>query len=181
MKKVLVIDNDHAFRSQLGPWLDARGCSLIDAQDRSWLANWPCKPNPKLSCANLRTPACNGFQFCRELRSHKSTKTGGPIIIATGSGHATDKINALEAGADEYMVKPISLHSLDKFLGRFDAPHRGQDGNSVARDGHHNNGGVRLKFWGVRGSIPSPGTGNRFLRRQYFLRRIARRHGYYYS
>ena len=66
----------------------------------------------------------------------------------------------MDAGADEYLVKPILPNALDKFLERFSLP--GRHGQSNAGDREANadgqaNGGARLKFWGVRGSIPSPG------------------------
>jgi phosphoribosyl 1,2-cyclic phosphodiesterase len=156
MKKVLVIDNDHAFRSRLAPWLEERGWSLVDAQDSQRGVELALQHKPQIVLCDLLTPQCNGFQFCRDLRSHKATKPGAPIIIAAGNGHATDKINALEAGADEYMVKPVSFHDLDKFLTRFDSPPRQPSDTRAARDGHGGDA-VRLKFWGVRGSIPSPG------------------------
>jgi phosphoribosyl 1,2-cyclic phosphodiesterase len=158
MKKVLVIDNDHAFRSQLAPWLDERGWSLVDAQDSRRGVELALQHKPEIVLCDLLAPGCNGFQFCRDIRSHKDGKSGSPLIIATGGGHATDKINALEAGADEYMVKPIPIHALDKFLTRFGAPPRqGQLGHAAANGADQSGGGARLKFWGVRGSIPSPG------------------------
>jgi phosphoribosyl 1,2-cyclic phosphodiesterase/ActR/RegA family two-component response regulator len=158
MKKVLIIDNDHAFRSQLAPWLEERGWSLVDAQDSQRGAELALQLKPEIVLCDLLAPRCNGFQFCRDLRSHIDAKPGSPIIIATGNGHAADKINALEAGADEYMVKPISFHALDMVLARFGTPPRqGQSDNAASNGGGRNGGGVRLKFWGVRGSIPSPG------------------------
>jgi len=158
MKKVLVIDNDHAFRSHLAPWLRERGWSLIDAQDSRRGLELALQHKPEIVLCDLLTPGCNGLQFCRDIRGQKDSKSGGPLIVATGGGHPTDKINALEAGVDEYMVKPIPIHALDKFLTRFAALHgKGPSGDATTNGVDPSGGGARLKFWGVRGSIPSPG------------------------
>jgi phosphoribosyl 1,2-cyclic phosphodiesterase len=56
------------------------------------------------------------------------------------------------------MVKPVPCHALDKFLARFGTPpSQGPSDNGAVNGGGRSSGGVRLKFWGVRGSIPSPG------------------------
>ena len=158
MKTVLVIDNDQAFRSQLAPWLDERGWSLLDAQDSQRGAELALQHKPEIVLCDLLTPGCNGFQFCRDLRRQKASQSGFLFIIATGSANDIDKINALEAGADEYMVKPVALQTLGQLLARFDTtPRQGQSGNATSNGSDPAAGGARLKFWGVRGSIPSPG------------------------
>jgi len=158
MKKVLVIDDDQALRGQLAPWLAERGWSLLDAQDGQRGIDLALEHTPEIVLCDLRAPRCNGIQVCRDLRSRKAPPAVRPFIIATGSGHSIDKINALEAGADEYVVKPFSLHALDQFMARF-GPFSGRAGpGSVAGNGiAAKEQAVRLKFWGVRGSIPSPG------------------------
>jgi phosphoribosyl 1,2-cyclic phosphodiesterase/ActR/RegA family two-component response regulator len=156
MKTVLVIDNDQAFRSQLAPWLGERGWSLINTHDTQRGVELAMQHKPEIVLCDLLTPGCNGFQFCRDIRRQKDTQSGFQFIIATGSANDIDKINALEAGADEYMVKPVALHSLGQLLARFDSTARhGQSGN--AANGGVQGGDTRIKFWGVRGSIPSPG------------------------
>ena len=158
MKTVLVIDNDQAFRSRLAPWLDERGWSLINAHDSQRGVELALQHKPEIVLCDLLTPGCNGFQFCRDIRRQKGAQSGSLFIIATGSANDIEKINALEAGADEYMVKPVPFHALDPLLARFDATLRQGQSDSVPSNGAGpNDGGARLKFWGVRGSIPSPG------------------------
>ncbi|MGP8201945.1 MAG: response regulator [Limisphaerales bacterium] len=157
MKTILVIDNDQAFRSQLASWLEERGWSLLDASDSERGMELALQHKPEIVLCDLLAPRCNGFQFCRDLRSHQDNQAGGPTVIVTGGEQAIDKINALEAGADEYWVKPVAFPVLDKLLQRFGTtPGRGQPDTATAGDGQ-DGGGVRLRFWGVRGSIPSPG------------------------
>ncbi|MGD0814228.1 MAG: response regulator [Verrucomicrobiota bacterium] len=157
MKMFLIIDNDQAFRSQLAPWLEERGWSLLDASDSERGLELALQHKPQIVLCDLLAPRCNGFQFCRELRRRQDNQAAGPTVVVTGGAQAIDKINALEAGADEYLVKPVSFPVLEKLLQRFGTtPGRGQPDNAAARE-EQNAGEVRLRFWGVRGSIPSPG------------------------
>jgi phosphoribosyl 1,2-cyclic phosphodiesterase/ActR/RegA family two-component response regulator len=156
MKKVLVIDKDDAFRSQLAPWLGERGWSLIDASDGPRAVQLAAQMKPQIVLYDPLSPGCSGLQFSRDVRRGKEAESGGSMLIATGSGNVAEKINALEAGADEYLVKPVSYQALDKFLARFGAASGQKQANDAAQNGSPAVG-ARLKFWGVRGSIPSPG------------------------
>jgi phosphoribosyl 1,2-cyclic phosphodiesterase/CheY-like chemotaxis protein len=155
VRQVLVIDDDDAFRSQLSSWLSERGWSLLETKDGDRGFELALKHKPAIVICDFLSARCNGFKFCRDLRSHKEMQPGAPLIIAAGNGHASDKINALEAGADEYFVRPVPLHALEQILTRFGPAQSGADGKA-AKPGQDPNY-VRLKFWGVRGSIPSPG------------------------
>lgn len=157
MKKVLVIDDNHTFRSQLALWLGERGWSLIDAQDCQRGMELARQHKPEIVLCDFLTPRCNGMQFCRDIRNQRDPQTGPQLIIATGGSHAMDRINALEAGADEYLVKPIQIQSLDQFLARFGAIPGRIGAEAVSNGSGNSSEGARLKFWGVRGSIPSPG------------------------
>jgi phosphoribosyl 1,2-cyclic phosphodiesterase/CheY-like chemotaxis protein len=157
MKTILVIDNDQAFRSQLAPWLEKRGWSLLDASDSGRGLELALHHKPEIVLCDLLAPRCNGFQFCRDLRSHQASQAAGPAVIVIGGAHAIDRINALEAGADEYWVKPVAFPFLDKLLQRFGTAPRPRQPDTAAVGVGQSDGGVRLRFWGVRGSIPSPG------------------------
>lgn len=155
MKKLLVIAEDQAFRARLAPWLGERGWSLVDAQDGRDGLGRAAEHSPEIVVCDLLAPRCNGFQFLRDLRARQDSVR--PVIIAAGGPHAIDRMNALEAGADEYVVKPFPLHVLDKFLARLGGPLQGAPGAPASNGGSSRDESVRLRFWGVRGSIPSPG------------------------
>src|SRR5690606_19790230 len=103
---------------------------------------------------DLLMPRCNGFQFCRALAKNRASLPNTKIVVSSGSAYSVDKIAALESGADEYVTKPINVDQLVKTLERLTTI-----GN--IRELHSNpavaDGITRVKFWGVRGSIPSPG------------------------
>src|SRR5688500_13322643 len=101
-------------------------------------------------------PRCNGFQFCRALNARRSLLPNTKIVVSSGSGYAIDRINALESGADEFVSKPVGadelLGLLERLTGGNQPPRK--EARAVEFAPH---GTTRLKFWGVRGSVPSPG------------------------
>lgn len=108
---------------------------------------------------DLLMPRCNGYQVCRAIRAMPELN-GTRIVVISGRGYATDRLNALEAGADEYLTKPITSDELAVVLGRLGdgpVPKTGAPPTSAP-----NSSSIRLKFWGVRGSIASPGPGTVF-------------------
>ena len=80
--------------------------------------------------------------------------------MISGRGYATDKMNALEAGADDYLVKPVEPHELRETLRRLTSEKCSEEIKRPAAQGA--SGPARVKFWGVRGSIASPGPSTVF-------------------
>src|SRR5688572_26082437 len=101
-------------------------------------------------------PRCNGFQFCRALNARRSLLPNVKIVVSSGSGYAIDRINALESGADEFVPKPVAADELLGLLERLTSGKRATmkdaSAGEIAPDGV-----TRLRFWGVRGSVPAPG------------------------
>lgn len=58
---------------------------------------------------DLTLPGLNGISLCKRLRAHHY---GIPVLILTGHDTTTDKVNSLDAGADDYVVKPVELQEL---------------------------------------------------------------------
>jgi phosphoribosyl 1,2-cyclic phosphodiesterase/FixJ family two-component response regulator len=155
MKTVLLIDDDEAFRSVLTELLRAHNWNVIQAQDGETGLNLALEHKPEVVVCDLLMPRCNGFQFCRALNARRASLPRTKIIVSSGSGYAVDKIVALESGADEYVTKPIDVEQLvalfEKLTGEAGTVVR-EASKAVAEDGV-----TRVRFWGVRGSIPSPG------------------------
>ena len=107
MKTVLIIDDDRVLRQSLATWLSNEGWRVFEAEDGEAGLSLAVQHRPDVVLCDLLMPRCNGFQVCRSLRSNKETFAGTKIVVTTGSGYATDRVNAFEAGADEYLVKPI--------------------------------------------------------------------------
>lgn len=75
------------------------------------LAGWQAldKAEPILVVLDLMLPGLSGEDICRNLRN-KGSKV--PIVMLTAMGEESDRINGLEIGADDYLVKPFSLREL---------------------------------------------------------------------
>jgi phosphoribosyl 1,2-cyclic phosphodiesterase len=100
----------------------------------------------------LLMPRSNGFQVCRAIREQlQPTK----IIVVSGRDYAVDRTSALQAGADEYLLKPITWELLSSAIERLlpEIPRRPKPKPAVGGESIS----ARIRFWGVRGSIPVPG------------------------
>src|SRR2546423_13049844 len=100
-------------------------------------------------------PRCIGFQLGRAIKSQRAFLPNIRVVVSSGSNYASDRMNALESGADEYITKPITADDLFAVLERVTQ----RKGSDTAFSGAPQETwqGARLKFWGVRGSIPTPG------------------------
>jgi phosphoribosyl 1,2-cyclic phosphodiesterase/CheY-like chemotaxis protein len=155
MKTVLLIDDDHAFRHMLTELLKGQGWDVLEAADGESGLNIALQKRPDVVVCDLLMPRCNGFQFCRAIKSQRAFLPNVRIIVSSGSNYASDRTNALESGADEYITKPITASDLFAVLERVThKPHAAAVEAGRALDSL---AGARVKFWGVRGSIPTPG------------------------
>jgi len=154
MKAALLIEDDNTVRPVLAELLEQNGWQVLQAEDGETGINLARQHKPGVVICDLLMPRCNGYQVCRAIRAMPDMH-GTRIVMISGRGYATDKINALEAGADEYLVKPINGHDLRTVLGRLTS--NGIPNEVPSRTLPGSPGPVQVKFWGVRGSIASPG------------------------
>ncbi len=157
MKTVLLIDDDEAFRSLLTELLRGGGWNVLQAEDGETGLKIALEQKPDVVVCDLLMPRCNGFQFCRALNARRSTLPNTRIVISSGSGYAIDRINALESGADEYVTKPIKADELLELLERLAGSQGGARKVRESDESIAPIGTTTVRFWGVRGSIPSPG------------------------
>jgi phosphoribosyl 1,2-cyclic phosphodiesterase/ActR/RegA family two-component response regulator len=155
MKSVLLIDDDEGFRNMLTELLKHHGWEVFEAGDGESGLNIALQKRPDVVVCDLLMPRCNGFQFCRAIKSQRAFLPNVRIVVSSGSNYASDRMNALESGADEYITKPITADDLFTVLERV-TQRKGVEGHETGPivDSWK---GARLKFWGVRGSIPTPG------------------------
>jgi DNA-binding response OmpR family regulator len=100
---LLFIEDDDAIRLALTLALEDEGYSVREAGDgRSGLAAF-AEREPDLVLLDLRLPDMSGFEVCRSMRSSSIV----PIIIVTAQTDTHDLVAGLEAGADDYVTKPI--------------------------------------------------------------------------
>jgi two-component system response regulator MprA len=107
--RLLVVDDDPRIRAELSRALEYEGFDVAAASDASAaLAEFRAAP-PDLLLMEARLPDEDGLEVCRRLRGDG---TRVPILIVTGRDAVADRIAGLEAGADDYIVKPFSTAEL---------------------------------------------------------------------
>jgi len=108
MQSLLFIEDDRAIREALRMALEDEGYEVREAPDgESGLANFAAQP-PDLVLLDLRLPDISGFEVCRRLRQHSIV----PIIMVTAQTDTHDLVAGLEAGADDYVTKPVVAKEL---------------------------------------------------------------------
>ncbi len=162
MNTALVIDDDTPFRKQAYRWLLGAGWRALEAADGEKGLAMALRHQPEVVVCNLRVPRYNGFQVCRMIRAQRNEIRQPVILVTSGSDYASDRQNALESGADACLVKPIVKAELLKML---ETPSIYQ--SALAPRKPALNGPFSspispdlppvIRFWGVRGSIPTPG------------------------
>jgi two-component system response regulator PhoP len=107
--RVLIIEDETALRTQLRAGLENLGYRVDDAgdgKDGLYLATeYPFDA----AIVDLGLPGLSGIEIIRALRRQGSTL---PILILTARGRWQDKVEGLEAGADDYLAKPFQMEEL---------------------------------------------------------------------
>jgi two-component system, OmpR family, KDP operon response regulator KdpE len=105
---LLVVDDDPSIRQILSQELRAAGYGVLTAQDGAEaLAIFHASP-PDVVLTDLAMPRVDGFGLISAVR--KESKT--PILVLSVRGGESDKVRALDLGADDYVTKPFSLAEL---------------------------------------------------------------------
>jgi phosphoribosyl 1,2-cyclic phosphodiesterase/CheY-like chemotaxis protein len=154
MSTVLLIEDDAESRRATAELFARENWTTVEAGDGEAGVRLALEHNPELIVCDLLMPRANGFQVCRSLRQllHRTK-----IIIISGRDYGVDRTSAIDAGADEYMVKPIRWEKLREVIDRV-LP-AGSDGAPKDKPvPEFIPPSTRVKFWGVRGSIPVPGS-----------------------
>jgi len=106
--KILIADDDPQLLRALRITLAARGYEIITATDGTAAINAAIAHHPELYMVDLGMPQLDGVQVIQGLRGW----TQAPILVVSGRAGATDKVEALDAGADDYVTKPFSVDEL---------------------------------------------------------------------
>ena len=106
--RILVIDDESQITRVLRAALSAQGYDVRTANDpREGLqvfSDWP----PDLVITDLMMPDMSGVEVCRAIRARSAT----PILVLSVRDHERSKVEALDAGADDYVTKPFSIQEL---------------------------------------------------------------------
>ena len=107
-RKVLVIDDEAPIRRFLKAILDPKEYDLVEAQTGEEGIRMTATENPAVVLLDLGLPDVDGVEVARRLREW----TDVPIIVLSARGQESDKVAALDAGADDYLTKPFGSGEL---------------------------------------------------------------------
>jgi two-component system KDP operon response regulator KdpE len=106
--RILVVDDEEQIRRALKSILSSRHYEVDLACDGAQAIDLAIDNPPDLIILDLAIPVLGGMEVCGELR----TWYAGPILILSVRGSDSDKIAALDTGADDYLTKPFSAGEL---------------------------------------------------------------------
>src|SRR2546429_4237699 len=151
MPSVLIIEDDDDGRRAVSKLCAQADWKVFEAADGDAGVELALRNRPEVILCDLLMPKSNGFQVCRTIRQQlQPTK----IIVVSGRDYAVDRASALEAGADEFLLKPIAWEVVRESIDRLLMPQRPRATTSPEELGSVP---PRIKLWGVRGSLPVPG------------------------
>ncbi len=107
--RLLVVDDDPDVRDSLGRALRSAGYSVTAVSNGSDALDAVARSPVDLIVLDVLMPVLDGFEVCRRLRE-RGDRT--PVLVLTARYAVDDRVTGLEAGADDYLVKPFALREL---------------------------------------------------------------------
>ena len=135
--RILVIEDEETVRDLVRRVLDAAGYDVLVAPDGQAGYELAQRERLDLVLSDLLTPRMHGYEVLQKLRATAATRRL-PVVILSAKAYAADQRKALEMGAAAFLAKPFRPPALLEIVSR------------VLNT-------MRVRFWGVRGSIATPG------------------------
>lgn len=107
--RLLVIEDEAPMRTALVETLKTEGYRVMSAADGPSGLELACTEPFDLLLLDVMMPGLDGFALCRELRKRGRDM---PVLMLTAKGQVDDRVEGLDSGADDYLVKPFSLREL---------------------------------------------------------------------
>jgi DNA-binding response OmpR family regulator len=112
--RILVIEDNHDLAANLCEYLEERG-HLVDAAEDGLSGLHQAVSNTYDAIVlDVILPGMNGITMCRMLREEAGKET--PVLMLTARDSVEDRVTGLEAGADDYVIKPFALREIDARL-----------------------------------------------------------------
>lgn len=105
---ILVVDDEPQIRRVMRATLTAQGYAIVEARDGQEALEKMRSEKPDLVILDVNLPVMDGLETCRAIRAGSSV----PVIMLTVRSAEKDKVRALDAGADDYIVKPFGIQEL---------------------------------------------------------------------
>lgn len=138
LKQILIVEDESAIRDMVAMAISRAGMSPVHAADVRQAQAAIADKVPDLILLDWMLPGTSGIDFARRLRRDEMTRDV-PIIMLTARGEEDDRVGGLEAGVDDYVVKPFSAREL---IARIKSVMRRVSGEG--QDGSVEFGGLRI-------------------------------------
>jgi DNA-binding response OmpR family regulator len=109
--RILVVDDQRANVEMLAGVLTARGYEVLTATDGEAALEQVRQGNPDLVVSDILMPQMDGYELCRRLRREPAT-TLLPVILLTSLDPLQERVNGIDAGADDFLSKPVNWEEL---------------------------------------------------------------------
>jgi putative two-component system response regulator len=110
-EKILIVDDESGARAALEFLLRREGFEVRDAADGPSAIQECGTFRPDLILLDIMMPGMNGFEVCRHIKATPETRLT-PVVLITGLTTTEDRIMGINAGADDFLSKPIDLNEL---------------------------------------------------------------------
>ena len=107
--RILIIEDELPMRTALADCLESEGYRVLTATDGPSGLERAVREKPDLVLLDIMMPRLDGYALCAQLR-RLSIQT--PVLMLTAKGLVGDRVRGLDAGADDYLVKPFSTDEL---------------------------------------------------------------------
>ena len=107
-QRILVADDEAPLRDFISRNLRARGYTVFEASNGLEALALCDTESPHLLVLDIMMPRLDGLEVCRRIRERSTT----PIIVLTALDAESDKVTALDLGADDYLTKPFGVEEL---------------------------------------------------------------------
>lgn len=145
-QKILIVEDDQAIREMVLFALEKEGFDVVEAEDATSARIAVADSQPDLVLMDWMLPGVSGVEIARGLKRDDDTKHI-PIIMLTARGEEDDRVQGLDSGADDYIVKPFSVRELNARI-RAVLRRSGSDSNETI-----DAGGIVLDVTGARVTV----------------------------
>ena len=117
---ILLVEDNRGISEMVGEFLERRGYSVDYAADGVTGLHLAVTNSYDVIVLDLMLPGMDGLEVCRKLRADAKKST--PVLMLTARDTLEDKLVGLDAGADDYLVKPFEIRELEARVKALDPP-----------------------------------------------------------
>ncbi len=109
--RILVVDDHPTIAGLMSQLLTQRGYDVVTAENAEQAEAEVRRNTPDIILSDVRMPGKSGYELCRELKADPATRLI-PFVLITGLSDSADKVRGIEAGADDFLNKPVLAEEL---------------------------------------------------------------------